>query len=618
MKSPLGLLRALLCDIARLEPSVHGLDRDYTSIEARVKHEGFSFVAITLPTLGGSIDYGISTGRFACPLGFKKVKGGALPRLFSGLLCNVFDTQTGHILPDPSVSAVKCLREICYLFKKTLASSEKEEYLDKIAKRSFWSTEECVARRSSYDVRRVRILQRVSRFCLPELERAPRSNLGRHGPGAVVEGYLPNQKWAALSDAIMALDSSDYCMEGFAYLHADGVLKSGHCPAESIFSTASSGVAKVVSVAKNSTSRRTITVEPLLHQFEQQRLNRILRDCISKCGVLSRSLDLTDQVPNQKLAEIGSRTGEWSTIDLSSASDLLGLDLVKLVFADKKEFLYELLRWRTSLALKDGCPTRLNKFAGMGNATTFPVQSLIFAVLCISAMSDQDGKGSPSYRQCCAYASQVRVFGDDIIVRSDYALTVVSWLTSFGLKVNQKKSFLVGNFKESCGMDAFKGYNVTPVYLRRWPDILVGAEDAASVVATANQLWFRGLYSAANFLVHEVEVALKRRLPLVSRNSGILGLHSRIDAMESHGWDPKLQHLITKGLTVRARVRADRLDGIGALLKFYHTPLIERDDRHLSRVPWRYHSCFKKSIVATEVAANDDYQQAGSPRWKTG
>jgi len=442
--------------------------------------------------------------------------------------------------------------------------------------------------------------------------------LGRHGPGAVAEGYTPNQKWSELSEAIMALDSSAYGFEGFAYFKADGEMKDVLCPAEGIFSAITSGVARLVSVPKNSTSRRTITVEPMLHQFEQQRLNRILRNSIARCGVLSRCLDLTDQVPNQKLAEIGSRTGEWSTIDLSSASDLLSLNLVKLVFASKKEFLYELLQWRTARADRDGCPYRLRKFAGMGNATTFPVQSVVFAVLCIAAMATQDGQGSPSYRRCCNYASQVRVFGDDIIVRSDYAQSVVTWLTSFGLKVNQKKSFLKGNFKESCGMDAFKGYDVTPVYLRRWPNVLVGPDDIASVVATANQLWLRCLYESANYLVQEVEAALGRRLPLVSRNSGVIGLHSRIDAMEAHGWDPKLQRLITRSIVVRSRSRSDKLDGYGALLKFFHTPLIERDKRHLSRVPWRYHSCFKKTAVPTQVSANDDYEHSGSPRWKTG
>jgi len=224
MKSPLGLLRAVLTDFARLEPSVHGLDRDYSTIEARVKHEGFSFVAITLPTLGGSIDYGLSSGRFTCPLGFAKIKGGAIPRLFSGMLCDVFDSNTGLMLADPNVGAIKCLREVCYMFKKTLSDSDREDILDKDAKSSFWRTEAHVAS-AGYDAGRVRILQKVASFCCADLEKDPHGSRGRHGPGAVAEGYSPNQKWQALSNDLMSLDSSTYGFEGFAYLKSDGELK---------------------------------------------------------------------------------------------------------------------------------------------------------------------------------------------------------------------------------------------------------------------------------------------------------------------------------------------------------------------------------------------------------
>jgi len=111
MKSPLivRLLQALLYDIARLEPDVKGLDRDYVTIQARFEHEGVGFLSVALSSLCDSVDYGLAKGRFTCPSGFKKSRSGALPRLFSGLLCKVFDSRTGSLKERPCVWTVKNL-----------------------------------------------------------------------------------------------------------------------------------------------------------------------------------------------------------------------------------------------------------------------------------------------------------------------------------------------------------------------------------------------------------------------------------------------------------------------------------------------------------------------------
>ena len=95
MKSPVVLLSTLLQGCKRLEPCVNGIDRDVLTIESRVKHEGDGFLTIALPALCDAFDEGLSTGKFTCPPGFKKTRGGAIPRLFSGMLCEVFDNITG-------------------------------------------------------------------------------------------------------------------------------------------------------------------------------------------------------------------------------------------------------------------------------------------------------------------------------------------------------------------------------------------------------------------------------------------------------------------------------------------------------------------------------------------
>jgi hypothetical protein len=94
-------------------------------------------------------------------------------------------------------------------------------------------------------------------------------------------------------------------------------------------------------------------------------------------------------------------------------------------------------------------------YAPMGNATTFPVQSLVFWAICVASLQ----------RQGFHQPGAAFVFGDDIIIPSKQTPGVIEDLESFGLLVNRTKSFWRGAFRESCGVDAFNGVNTTPI---RW------------------------------------------------------------------------------------------------------------------------------------------------------
>jgi hypothetical protein len=233
----------------------------------------------------------------------------------------------------------------------------------------------------------------------------------------------------------------------------------------------------------------------------------------------------------------------------------------------------------------------------MGNALTFPVQSVVFATIAIAAILYQDGK-RPSYRNVVRASRCVRVYGDDIIVRTSHSHAVVDWIHSLGLKVNTSKSFMEGNFRESCGVDAYMGVDVTPVYLRVRPDTPSAEPDAeasspeaiASLVSTSNQLWMRCLYSASAALKEEVEGRLNRRLPIVSYKSSALGWHTRVDSCAAQRWDAKLQRLVFRASVIVPVEYKDRLDGYAALLKFFHVPLIGRGRKHLVKSQRRFSS----------------------------
>jgi hypothetical protein len=306
MKSPKELLRSLLTDVKRLEPDVKGLERDLNTLELRFEHEGFSFFAVTLASLCDALDRGLASGCFACPSGFKKIRSGALPVFLQGLLCKVFDAKTGHLLECPSTGAIKCLRETLRLFKKTRDDSDREDILDRLACDEFVKTDENA---SSFILssRHLDLLDRVSRSVLPYLRlRDLGESTFKHGPGGVYERVVGNQKWLTLVDELRK--ESDY-MEQFGYSDFVSTMVLGDITTpwtETIqqptcldaYKRASSGIARLVTVAKNSTSRRTITVEPLLNQFVQQGLNTVLREEISRCTILNRCLALTDQSKN--------------------------------------------------------------------------------------------------------------------------------------------------------------------------------------------------------------------------------------------------------------------------------------------------------------------------------
>jgi hypothetical protein len=73
-------------------------------------------------------------------------------------------------------------------------------------------------------------------------------------------------------------------------------------------------------------------------------------------------------------------------------------------------------------------------------------------------------------RKVFNWDNPVYVYGDDIIVRSDFADTAIQVLESVGLRVNTNKSFVHSLFRESCGGEYYNGWDVTPVRLRTLPD----------------------------------------------------------------------------------------------------------------------------------------------------
>lgn len=207
---------------------------------------------------------------------------------------------------------------------------------------------------------------------------------------------------------------------------------------------------KIAFVPKTAKTLRTIAVEPLLNGFVQKGVDLLMRKRLKRVGI-----DLSDQTVNQELARKGSLPNQddaYVTIDLSSASDSIGIGLCKrLLPPDWFEFL-DSLRSK-SYVLDNAAEHRYHKFTSMGNGFCFPLETLIFASLCHSAYSESNRK--PDFS----------VYGDDIIVRQSVAPRVLEMLKYCGFTANRDKTFLSGPFRESCGADWYEGEDVRPLSL---------------------------------------------------------------------------------------------------------------------------------------------------------
>lgn len=218
-------------------------------------------------------------------------------------------------------------------------------------------------------------------------------------------------------------------------------------------------LARLVFVPKSVKIKRPIAAEDPMLMFYQQGLLRSL-DHMFRSTPLRRRIDLHDQSRSRARALVGStRPDKFCTIDLSSASDSVRMELVEKWFHNTP--ISKILRLaRSTETAINGYRILFPMFASMGSALCFPIECLCFAAMCeatiISCGDD------PSYSDYCVY-------GDDIIIEQRYVEALIERLTYNGFLVNKEKSYYATDcyFRESCGGEYLDGYDVTPMYIPR-------------------------------------------------------------------------------------------------------------------------------------------------------
>jgi len=209
---------------------------------------------------------------------------------------------------------------------------------------------------------------------------------------------------------------------------------------------------------KNAEISRTCSTEANLNMLVQKAIGAFLETRLGWYFGISLK---TQPDKNRELARLGSLNGTLGTIDLVSASDCMGLDMLQQ--AIEPSFLKTML-WlaRSEVSvLPDGSTVKLKMISTMGNGFTFPLQTIIFASAVMAAY-DLLGVKPVDMSQ----RPQWGVFGDDIIVHSRAYNFVCRMLSKLGFQVNVGKSFNTGPFRESCGHDYYLGLNIRGVYVK--------------------------------------------------------------------------------------------------------------------------------------------------------
>nr|QDH88639.1 MAG: RNA-dependent RNA polymerase [Leviviridae sp.] len=602
MKSLVELLENLILDCMR--KSGAPLSRDVVTLRDRVKHEGDSFITITLPAFCADFEKSLALGRVAPGswLSFGKLKAG-IPAFLQGLLCRVFDME-GNLLTDPSTDCIRLVRQICLFGKKILRQCSDERLQDAVER--YCQCEDDVREHFGGDTL-LGVYEAVAEVILSSFPTLHADNfvgelLPKHGPGATQERIMGNQKWRfrrwhsrlenvgfeylkfgrAQATRAMSLDGRPL------YEDSEGNFSDIGEPMPEVIDPENEPPVRVVFVPKTLKTPRVIAVEPVCMQYAQQALAKLLVGLVETGPLTAGHVNFTDQTINQGLAEEASRGGTFATLDMSDASDRVSKTHVYALLDTVPQLRNWVFACRSESAiLPSGEKIRLEKFASMGSALCFPMESLVFFTSIIASRLSRAGI-PPTWHSVKKYGRDVYVYGDDLIVPADEAPAICDDLEALGFKVNRRKSFWTGKFRESCGADCYNGERVTPVYLRS--DVPTDRTDVSgilSTVSTANQLYSAGYWKTASALrkaverlvgrlpqvsdedVKSLDEAVKQRHRLAEVDTPAIGWNAYSEASPPLRWNFDLQRRERRHLVVVPSRAADPIDGDAALAKCF-------------------------------------------------
>ncbi len=584
--------------------------RDYERAKRGVETRGLGFLTLDLPAIDADLLFTLENGYlpYEAALCRRRSSRDARPRFLWALWSRVIDIN-GMLLEDADPNAILMLRQLSCFFKKyEVACSPKRvndavkdyyaidqelrspslnwngdsleqgshlAFVDALDQGSLPLFQRGIAEGEAGCLGFLARLDKVAAILASGLgpfdsmsEDSPETGFYKHGPGAVSNRPDNAYKYAfpTWSDKLEGVFPFDWCATG----------SLGDSP-----SSKTEPPSALLAVPKTAKAPRLIAAEPLEHQWCQQKIMTWL-DHAFRHSLVGSFVDLRDQTLSQRLVTQASVDRSLATIDLSAASDRVSCWHIERLLRANRTLLDAVHASRTR-RIVDRVTSRdsflLRKFASMGSAVTFPLQCLFFLSVCLAAC------GADSIGSIRALRGKVRVFGDDIIVPNEAYDSVVHALTTLGLKVNNGKSFHRGFFRESCGQDSWRGYDVTPVkpknHTARTP---IGLD---SLTQLSNNLYLKGFWYASDRVAGLLPARAKnvvQKVTVDSRSSpkGVLGLSSYSGSWFGHiKYDRYLQSWYAPVLGSLTRVRTRCLDDASQLIEHFTRPFSHDHAREL-------------------------------------
>lgn len=235
------------------------------------------------------------------------------------------------------------------------------------------------------------------------------------------------------------------------------------------------GTSRACQVPKDFDRDRLIFIEEYGRQALQQSLMLYLYDKVHSSR-LSKYTRFEDQTYNSNLI-LGRDATQWATIDLSNASDSIGVSQIYKLTRKLPYLRSALLHSRPKSV--DGHSTTV--FNTMGCGTCFPMMTIFISTALHRVFEDAH------------LPLEFRVYGDDIVVPLTHVDHAIAALSALGFTPNMNKTFSKGPYRETCGVESFMGHDVTPLRIRHLD------HHRGRIVAYSNQAYLRGMYNLSDY-----------------------------------------------------------------------------------------------------------------------
>lgn len=326
----------------------------------------------------------------------------------------------------------------------------------------------------------------------------------------------------------------------------------------------------VTTVPKSWKTDRTISMERTGLMFAQEGAMQAIFTYLKEGhSAFARHYCVDTEELNRRLAQEGSVTGEYATLDQSNASDNVPLYLVEQWFSES--CLSLLIPLRSSYAQLDTCwhgmkdqdVLKVSKFAPMGSALCFPIECIVFGAVVESCLRKRFGR---------RHHRKWYVYGDDLVVPTCIVEAVIARLRELGFEPNMTKSYWnvrddrsQNLFRESCGGEYLNGIDVTPARISRkfeglyssslWTKHEQKVRSITCLVTLANDLYDHA--PTARWAI--VDLLLnQRKLPIYCDQTGDSGLRSALPSNRhlQRVWDKDTQAFYCRCFIVRPQKKS--------------------------------------------------------------